>query len=350
MLHVQYYIFAGDQTGNLIFTALEKAAHRGVNVYVVVDAFGSSDFQRKFGSRAATAGIHFREFGRWRIGKRMQSGRRMHHKVVVADHETLLVGGINVADKYMGVGAAPWLDYAVLVKGGIAQDAHAFCEALFAKKHLTLRRMKGDNWLVSTPRAEVRICRNDWLWGRSEISRSYLEAVTMARQNVYIIASYFLPGRKIKKRIQEAAARGADVRFLMASESDIPFMKGASRYLYRWMFRYGMRVYEYQPGMVHGKVAMADDYWLTIGSYNLNNLSDLGSLELNVEMQSQPLASEWKDHFLDLLESRSVEIKPEMNMRFRWLTAMVDWLSYQVMKGAERFLLRLTGRKENNAS
>ncbi|MFN0189539.1 MAG: phospholipase D-like domain-containing protein, partial [Bacteroidia bacterium] len=120
-LHLQVYIFDLDATGKIILKALEDAAARGVSVYLVVDGFGSMSLGNEFIERMKIQNISFRFFSPLPFPGILQAGRRLHHKVCVADKMKSLVGGINIADKYRGSNnELPWLDYALLVEGNVS--------------------------------------------------------------------------------------------------------------------------------------------------------------------------------------------------------------------------------------
>ena len=171
----------------------------------------------------------------------------------------------------------------------------------------------------------------------------------MASDDIMIVASYFLPGRRIKKRLEEAAARGVRIRFVMSSVSDIPLMRAASRFLYRWMMKSGMEIYEYQPGVVHGKVALVDDRWITVGSYNLNHLSDYGSLEMNAEVDAPVHVKVFSEHLQWLMDNQCVRIRSVSHGGIGGhLSGMTDWLSYILMKAAESLLLFFTGKRKSD--
>ena len=127
-LHVQVYIFEPDETGRKIKSELIAAAGREVQVFLLIDALGSSSFPEKWIAEMREAGIYFRWFGPLFTGPRLHIGRRMHHKIAVADATTALVGGINIGDRYNALhNEMPWFDMAVKAEGEIAFQLQAFC-------------------------------------------------------------------------------------------------------------------------------------------------------------------------------------------------------------------------------
>lgn len=104
------------------------------------------------------------------------------------------------------------------------------------------------------------------------------------------MCSYFLPGNLFRKKIKAAVSRGVEVKIILAGTSDIMLAKHAERYLYDWLLRNNVTIYEYQETVLHAKVATYDGYWSTIGSYNVNGLSAHASLEINIDVSDKAFA------------------------------------------------------------
>ncbi len=116
----------------------------------------------------------------------------------------------------------------------------------------------------------------------NDIERHYLIAIRAARQRVVIANAYFFPGYRLVKEMRKAVRRGVDVRLILQGEPDMPIVKTAASMLYHYLVLGGVRVYEYCDKPLHGKVALADDEWATVGSSNLDPLSLSLNLEANV--------------------------------------------------------------------
>ena len=93
-----------------------------------------------------------------------------------------------------------------------------------------------------------------------------------------------------KKQVIPGSKRGVKIKLILAGPSDVILAKHAERYLYRWMLRNGFEIYEYQPSVLHAKIACVDNHWVTIGSYNVNNVSAYASMELNLDIRNKPFA------------------------------------------------------------
>ena len=126
-IHLQTYIFDNDSSGNLIADALKVAASKGVQVYVLLDGYGTS-LSKTFVKDLISAGVHLRFFAPMFSESSIYLGRRLHHKILVTDGKEAIIGGINIADKYHGdLHVEPWLDYAVQFEGLAAEPLQNLC-------------------------------------------------------------------------------------------------------------------------------------------------------------------------------------------------------------------------------
>jgi cardiolipin synthase len=126
--------------------------------------------------------------------------------------------------------------------------------------------------------------------GKKDITATYLKMLRNAQSHVTIVSSYLLPGKLLRRNLKVAAKRGIKIRLVMAGMSDVAIAKNAERYMYRWMLRNHMDIYEYQKNILHGKMAVCDGKWLTLGSYNVNNISAYASIELNLDVHNPEFA------------------------------------------------------------
>lgn len=295
-IHLQFYIFEPDQTGDHIIDELRAAAARNVSVHLHLDAYASAHLDNKRVEKLRAAGVAVKWFEPLLRSTRFYVGRRLHHKIVVADGTKLLIGGLNICDRYNDLPGQPaWFDMAAYVEGETAYLAYHQCRSLWGEKELPPRiEWKTvdafGNQILKAQQKECRLRYNDWVQRKREITRSYLEQFQSAENNLLICCSYFLPGRLLRKKIAQARKRNVRIRVILTGVSDVPMAKAAERYLYRWMLEKGIEIYEYQSNVLHAKVATADDKWTTIGSYNLNEISALASLEANLDVRDKNFA------------------------------------------------------------
>jgi cardiolipin synthase len=343
VIHFQTYIFREDATGRLVRDALVDAARRNVRIYLLCDGYATG-FRDEWIEAFENAGIRFRYFEPLFSGKHFYFGRRLHHKVVVADERYALVGGINISDPYRGTATEPpWLDFAVFTEGQAAATLHDVCERLWHKDARQAALPNAVRKVVFVPGenpdpAQVRVRRNDWVRGEINVLRSYVEMLHGAEKDIVIISSYFLPNRLFRMRMQRAARRGVRLRIVLAGVSDIRISKFAARYLYGRLLRHGIEIYEYTRTVLHAKMATCDDTWMTVGSYNINNLSSSASVELNLDIREPSFVAAVRAD-LDVLIARDCRriTLDDLRHRRHVFSRLVEWGAYTIA----RFLLFL---------
>lgn len=311
VLHLQVYIFETDATGRAILNELKGAVERGVSVFLVVDGFGSYGLRRQFKGELEESGIQFRFFSSLPFQALKQPARRLHHKICIADGIKALLGGINIADKYHGKnGELPWLDYAVLVEGKICTAIQEFCESIFNRSFMK-RRYPGrvrTNKQALPDGIRVRLSINDWLRRKNEISAAYKYMLNGARKDIVIVASYFIPTRRLLKILLRAAKRQRKVTVILGETSDVPFIRPAMYYLYGKLLSSNIRIFEYREAVLHAKVCVVDHRWVSIGSHNLNHLSEFFSVEANLEILDKTFASQLADELNSLMLLKCKEV------------------------------------------
>jgi cardiolipin synthase len=311
-LHLQTYIFDEDETGTKVAEALIRAANRKVLVYVLLDGYASQHLSQGFINKLKDAGIQFSFFEPLLKSRYFYFGRRLHHKVIVADSSLCMVSGINVSDRYNDIGATTaWLDWAVYAEGEVARQLNDICiftwnRSVFRKKCTATANPFPAALPPDTCLVRVRI--NDWVYKKTQITRSYRELFVRAQNHVVLMTSYFWPPQRLLRRMAVAAARGVKIKLILTAKADVPFAKYAERYLYKWLFRHSIEVYEYQKAILHGKVAVRDNEFITAGSYNVNNISAFASVELNLDVKDAAIATHVNDHFQSIIENDCIQI------------------------------------------
>jgi cardiolipin synthase len=315
-LHLQTYILGDDTTGRMITDALIDAAKRGIKVYVLVDGYASRDFPKTWIAELTQAGASFRFFEPLLKSSGFYFGRRLHHKVAVADASAALVGGVNIADRYNDIAGTPaWLDFAVFVEGETARQLCTIC----CRTWKNFRRGKpaincnpaSSFSFADDERHAVRVRQNDWVRRRMEISATYRQMFRGAKTDILILSSYFLPGKNIRQDLKKAIRRGVNIRLIAAGVSDVRIAKHAERWLYDWLLRRGVKVFEYHDNILHGKLAVCDDTWVTIGSYNINNISAYASIELNLDIKNEGFAVSTRQQLEEIIRNSCTEITAE---------------------------------------
>ncbi len=338
VIHIQVYIFGDDKTGRMVADALKQAVQRKVNVYLLVDGYASQSLHKTFIQELKDAGIHFRFFEPLFKSSKFYFGRRLHHKIVVADARHALVGGLNIADRYNDLPKIPaWLDFAVETEGAIAKQLHTLCwktwNGFMRKKEETIHLESTSAQIPESKRTDIRMRRNDWVRRQNQISASYVEMLRTAKSEVIILCSYFLPGKPIRKQIRRALKRGVAIKVIAAGVSDVVLAKEAERWLYDWMLRYGIELYEYEKTVLHGKLAVADDKWTTIGSYNVNNISAYASIELNLDIRNEAFTKHTRETLEKIIAEDCVLVTDEHHKRSRNIfKQLFRWFAYQFIR------------------
>jgi cardiolipin synthase len=311
-IHLQTYIYEEDQTGRRITDALKKAALRGVKVYLLADAFASKNLGKHFEKEMADAGIHFRLFEPLLKSHYFYLGRRLHHKIVVTDAFYSLVAGVNISDRYNDLPGQPaWLDWALYAEGEVSYELFKVCVEMWYKSYTMAMYEIREHKIPVIPEewyCAVKVRRNDWVHRHNQITRSYIEMLNRAEKKIIIMSSYFLPGRVIRKNIRKAAARGVDISVMLAGKSDIALAKYAERYMYRWLFSRNIRVFEYPSKVLHGKISTYDDKWVTLGSYNVNNISAYASVELNLDVNNIEFANSVQATLEQIIRDECIQV------------------------------------------
>ena len=332
-LHLQTYIFDEDETGSKVAEALIRAAKRKVHVYILLDGYASQHLSSEFISRLKEAGIQFGFFEPFLKSHTYFIGRRLHHKIIVADARAGMVAGINISDRYNDIGEThAWLDWAIYTEGEAARQLNDICIKVWNRSMSRKKCKATKNPAFTLPAEEclVRVRRNDWVFTRTEITKSYRELFYNATSEVTMMTSYFWPPQKLLKRMTVAARKGVKVRVILTAKADVPFTKYAERYLYSRLFRDNIEIYEYQANILHGKLAVCDNKWLTTGSYNVNNISAYASVELNLDVMNTPIAMQLNDMLQNIITKDCEQItEKNFSINNNILKRLGYYLSYR---------------------
>ncbi len=337
VIHFQTYIFEQDKIGNRIADSLIRAANRGVDVFLLVDAYGSKGLSIDFIKKIQAGGINFRFFSPLFSKESIYMGRRLHHKVVVVDRFAAIVGGINVGDRYHGSDKEPaWLDYAALIEGDLCSGLSDLCSVIYEKdrsrKNNDQQENEPDNQKDEEGVCLVRFTRNDWVRRRSEIDKSAFRAILTAKISIVIISSYFLPGYSYRRALKRARKRGVSVKVVVAGKSDMPFLLYAEKHMYGFFARKGIEIYEWNDSVLHGKAMMADNEWVSIGSYNLNYLSRYWSIELNAEIKDKDLAKAFDAHLNEIVSGTCTKIDSKVIKELGFFPRFRNMLAYYIYR------------------
>lgn len=275
-VHLQYYVFRADDAGSRIVHALEAARDRGVEVRLLYDGFGSAGLGPRLRTLRRKGGRSAAFFPLDPIRKAATINLRNHRKLVVVDGRIGFCGGINVSDRFVS-----WRDVHLRVEGpSVAQIAAVFAEDWFfaTREDLVADRYVPTLSAVGTTTMQVVESGPDQTLER--IHRLYFAAIAAAQSRVWITTPYFVPDRAIFMALTTAASRGVDVRILTNAHSNWGITQYAGRSFYEDLLAAGVRVLEYEGGMLHTKTLVVDGQFATVGSANI----DVRSFRLNFEL------------------------------------------------------------------
>ncbi|HUP90634.1 MAG TPA: cardiolipin synthase ClsB [Solimonas sp.] len=336
---IETFILFDDPVGRELRQVLIDAARRGVRVALTADGYGSPDLSPEFVAGMTGAGISFNLFDpRPRIFGRYRTNlfRRLHRKLVVVDGCLAFVGGINFSvDHLIKSGPESKQDYAVAIEGPVVADIHAFMLEVLAPtrwwRRLRLGRQPAPvSALPPAGKARAAFVTRDNHGHTEDIERHYRVAIRAARREVIIANAYFFPGYRLLRELRRAARRGVSVSIILQGRPDMVVVRWAASTLYGYLHQAGVHIYEYCERPLHGKVAVVDGEWATVGSSNLDPLSLALNLEANLSILDKPFASSLATHLQGLMQCSCTEIEREKNPP--WVRKALGFLAFHVSR------------------
>ncbi|MEJ8835527.1 cardiolipin synthase ClsB [Ramlibacter sp. AN1133] len=348
---VETFILFEDKVGLQLQQALIAAARRGAQVDVTIDDWGSPDLSAHFLDALRAAGVRIHSFnpGPRPFGLRPHLLRRMHRKIVVVDREVAYVGGINYsADHLADFGPEAKQDYAVEIHGPLVTEIHRFCHAALAEglRHQREKRQWWrwrKQWRAAAEQqphvgsADAMFVVRDNRRHMDDIERHYRIAIRAAKKRIVIANAYFFPGYRFIRELRRAARRGVDVRLILQGEPDMAFVKTAASMLYHHLLRAGVRIYEYCERPLHGKVAVMDDEWCTVGSSNLDPMSLLFNLEANVIIRDRAFTQTLSANLDKLMRKACNEITVQSLGELKGWALVKNFLAYHFTRHYARW-------------
>lgn len=369
-VRLETYIFCFDTSGEAVAAALERAALRGVAVYLVMDGIGTPVVPAEWIKRFEQVGVRWHRFsplGRW--GLLIPVGwRRLHRKLCVVDAQVVFCGGINILDDFFdpafGSLESPRYDFAVRATGPLVAVAHRTMVQFWSRLQLTrqletlkfggVRQTWKDSALsVGHPDGSASgrafnghggvnaaLVLRDNVRNRNRIERAYRKAIADARHEVLIASAYFLPGGKLRRALIHAARRGVRVRLLLQGRYEYFMQYHGARPVFGVLLAAGVEIHEYSAGFLHAKVAVVDSRWATVGSSNLDPLSLLLAREANVVVEDASFARTLRASLLNAMQTQGVQLDAQAYAQRPWRQRFLERLAFGVM----RLALFLTGR------
>ncbi len=288
-----YWIESRGIAGRFI-GALIEAAGRGVEVFVLIDDFGSSELDTRDRRRLTAAGVHLARYNPLRFRLGWGNLARDHRKILLVDERYAFVGGAGISDEFDGVDG--WRENMLRIEGECVADWWT----LFANNW-----QRWSDRACPTPRAlpagamRGRVVAGPGRVGRRPLERASIGDIDRARHRVWLVTPYFLPPVRLRQALVRARRGGADVRLLIPSEDncDLPAVQAAGQRWYEWFLRRGVRIFEYRARVSHQKLLLADERVL-IGSTNFDRWGLRWHLEADQALHSR-IVAEWTVEMLD---------------------------------------------------
>lgn len=314
-VHMESYIFEGDEVGREFARALIERKKAGAAVRLVVDGVGSIGTPKEFLQDIADAGVEVAIFNPVSAGTVLTRGlalqRRNHRKLLVVDGRVAFLGGINISGVYTpdGVGKQrggaagsagggdrpfeqrPWRDTQVRVEGPAVEDLQKGFVKMWARVTGEPPLQGADLYpkLGNVGGQLVRAVEGSPAAGANAMYLALVSAIENAEQRITITMAYFVPHDALLEALKAAAGRGVEVRILLPSRTDNWLVLNAGRAYYDELLTAGVKLYERKNRLLHSKTATIDGVWSTVGSTNL----DWRSLAYNDEINAVVLGPEF---------------------------------------------------------
>ncbi len=303
-IYLETYIFFPDEVGRRIIDALKRAVSRKVDVHVIIDWLGTGPgVCRLLAAEFDESGIQYHVFNSW-----FKRGFvRLHRKLCVVDQRIAFVGGINILNdlrydynrKRMLV--SPRQDFAVRIEGSLATVIYQEAIRLWTQTgKLSLKERLGRYRLLYLEK-RIKNARTvlagfivrDNFRNRRTIQKVYLKAMGTAYEQILLATPYFAPGKRFRNALASTASRGVEV-ILLIGNGEFWVQDSVAQSFYPKLLKDGVRVYEYRKTQLHGKVAVIDSKWATVGSSNCDGLSLFLNHEANIVVKDEIFARELK--------------------------------------------------------
>jgi len=282
-VNFEVYIFEPDEIGRRFMNAFVDRARAGVEVRVLVDAFGSFKLKRRHREELRQAGVKIERFRPLGLSNLVRIYRRTHRRAIVVDGRIAFTGGAAVSKKWAGDvrTAHEWRDSMVRMTGPVVGGIQsAFTENWM---YCTGEILSGERFFPRTTpgggpcSVSIVSSPSD---AQQPIRVMFWLTMANARRRLWICNSYFIPDPRLRKAVVGRARQGVDVRILVpGNHTDAVPVQLAGRSYYEELLEAGVRIFEFQPAMMHAKTIVADDTWSVLGSANM----DERSMELNEE-------------------------------------------------------------------
>lgn len=328
-VNFEAFLFNSDAVGDQFREALSERARAGVQVRVLLDGIGSgSNFDNEDAKAFTDAGCHFAYFHpshSWRVDK---LNRRSHRRVLVVDGKIGFTGGVGFANEWAGNAEAPghWRDVHARMEGPIVAKLQGAFQQHWVRT--TGEIISGAGEFPTLPPAgnlKTQLTASH-SFSVSPISLVQAVSFSSADKSIYITNAYCSPSKNQVELLVGAAKRGVDVRILVpGTHNDQPMTKSAGRRAYDDLLKGGVKIYEYQPTMIHAKTMVVDGIFSMFGSSNFDARSAQLNEELDITVYDEAFGAEMDSVFLEDLKKSKPYLIEEFNKRSAW-ERFTEWL------------------------
>jgi cardiolipin synthase len=321
---VQMYFSLPGAVADTMSKILRERARAGVRVLLVLDAFGSQTMKQEWVDSLRAARVEIGILRKLRWYTIHNTADRSHVRVVVVDGHVGYTGGFGLADYWLGDGLHEdqWRESNVRFEGPAVMQLQGAFASAWAES--TGELIAGPRFFPLDGYTERGSVHAGLLFaqptnGSTPAERFIALTIAGARRTLYITNSYFVPDDDFRRLLMAAARRGVDVRILTVNEkTDVKTTWYAGRYRYEELLGAGVRIYEFQPTMIHSKTMITDGVWGTIGSMNFDNRSMAFNNESNLVILDAGFGAQMNATFMsDLAHAREIKLD-EFRKRGRW--------------------------------
>lgn len=313
-INIEFYIYWDGEIGRTFAEALAERARAGVQVKVILDAVGSATMSAQLIDFLRRNGIDLEWYHPLRWYTLSRFNHRTHRKLLIVDGRVGFSGGVGIADNWLGNADSPdhWRDTVVRVEGPVVtQMQFAFMDNWVKSRGELLTGL--DYFPAVDPCGEhlTQVIKSSPSEGSSTVKLLYIISIVSAMKSIYVSNAYFIPDSDTLRALEAAVRRGVDVRVVVPGEkTDVPIVRQASRFHYERLLHRGIRIYEYQPTMMHAKTMVVDGIWTTIGSSNFDDRSFRLNDEVNVNIYDEAIAAKMETMFMDdIASSREITLR-----------------------------------------
>jgi len=324
---VQMYYSLPGKVADTMAAVLAERARAKVRVLLLLDAFGSQHLDEKWREGLERAGVEvalLRQVGWYSIHN---ASDRSHVRAVVVDGRVGYTGGFGLADYWLGDGHqdGQWRETNVRFEGPAVMQLQAAFAAAWAEatgELLTGRIFFPNDGFRPKGPVHAGLLFTAPTIGSTPAERFLALTISASRKRLYIANSYFVPDEDFRALLIRAAQRGVDVRVLTVSaNTDVKTTWYAGRHRYEELLKGGVRLFEYQPTMMHSKTIVVDGVYGTIGSMNFDNRSLAFNNESNLVIFDAGVAAQMDSAFLDDLHHSKEILLREFQKRTIWMKA-----------------------------